>query len=217
VDSVMPVNVNGVYNLNGNLSFGFPVHFLKGTMNIGSDIALYNGRQFINGASNAIKTNAIGPSIRLDMNPTDRINISLSTAINFNNSKYSIESEQNNKYVNQDYSASTDIRLPKRFFFSTDLDYIINGQPVPGFNAKVPLWNASISKQILRFNRGEIKFAVKDILDQNIGINRSTNQNYIEDTRVNSLRRFFVLSFTLSLSKIGLHGEGGGGVRFISK
>ena len=29
VDSVMPVNVNGVFNMNGNLNYGFPVHFLK--------------------------------------------------------------------------------------------------------------------------------------------------------------------------------------------
>ncbi len=218
VDSVMPVNVNGVYNLNGNLSFGFPIHFLKGTMNIGSDINLYDGKQFINGKSNAITTNTLSPNIRLDMNPFDKINVALSSTIGFSNSRYSVESEQNNKYINQEYSASTDIQLPKRFFFSTDLDYIINGQPVPGFNAKVPLWNASISKQILHFNRGEIKFSVKDILDENIGINRTTNQNYIEDTRVNSLRRFFMLSFTLSLSKIGLNGEGGrGGVQFISK
>ncbi len=218
VDSVMPVNVNGVYNLSGNFSFGFPVHFLKANMNIGSDINLYHGRQFINEQTNAIKTKALSPNIRLDMNPSEKINVSLGTTISFNNSKYSIESSLNNKYVNQEYSASTDIQLPKRFYLSTDFSYIINGQPVPSFNAKVPLWNASISKQILRYNRGEIKFSVKDILDQNIGINRTSNQNYIEDTRVNNLRRFFMLSFTFSLNKVGsLYNAEVGGVGFISK
>lgn len=218
VDSVMPVNVNGVYNLSGNLSFGFPVHFLKGNMNVGSDVNLYNGKQFINGLANTIKTNTLSPNIRLDMNLSDRIGVTLSTTISFNNSKYSIDSSLSNKYINQEYSASTNIQLPKRFFFATDFDYIINGEPVQGFNAKVPLWNASISKQILHFNRGEIKFSVKDILNQNVGISRTTNQNYIEDTRVNNLRRFFMLSFTFSLSKIGLQQEGrGGGLRFISK
>ena len=29
VDSVLPVNVNGVYNLNSNINFGFPIRFLK--------------------------------------------------------------------------------------------------------------------------------------------------------------------------------------------
>jgi len=191
IDSVMPVNVNGVYNLDGDMSFGFPVHFLKGNMDIGYGLNYYNGKQFINSQANVIKTIAFNPNVRLDMNPSDKVNLSLSAEIGFNRSKYSIETSQNSNYINQQYSASTDIQLPKKFLFSTDFNYVINGQPVQGFNAKVPLWNASISKQALRFNRGEIKLSVKDILNQNIGISRTTNQNYIEDIRTNNLHRFF--------------------------
>jgi hypothetical protein len=32
-----------------------------------------------------------------------------------------------------------------------------------GFNTKVPLWNAGISKQMIHFNRGELKFSANDI------------------------------------------------------
>jgi hypothetical protein len=81
----------------------------------------------------------------------------------------------------------------------------------------VPIWNASISKQFLRYNRGEIKLSATDLLNKNVGINRTTNQNYIEDSRVNSLRRFFMLSFTYSLSKTGLNNAGGGGMRIITR
>ncbi|MDE3213688.1 MAG: outer membrane beta-barrel protein, partial [Bacteroidota bacterium] len=201
IDSVKPVNVNGVNNLTGSLSFGFPIRFLKGNMNIGADVNLYDGKQFINSQANDIKTKMLGPRLRVDINPTDYLFFSLGTTISYNNSRYSVESSENHKYVNQEYSASTDIQLPKKLSFSTDFNYLVNGQPVPGFHANVPLWNAEISKQFLRFNRGQIKFSVKDILDQNIGISRTTNQNFIEDTRSNSLRRFFMLSFTFSLSK----------------
>ncbi len=66
------------------------------------------------------------------------------------------------------------------------------------------------------FNRGELKLSAKDLLNKNIGINRGAYQNYIEDSRVNSLRRFFLLSFTYNLTKTGLSNEGGGGnVRMI--
>jgi len=77
------------------------------------------------------------------------------------------------------------------------------------------LWNASISKQVMHFSRGEIKLSVNDILNRNVGISRSTNQNYIEDRRVNGLRRFFLLSFTYSLSKTGLTPDGKSGLRVI--
>jgi hypothetical protein len=79
------------------------------------------------------------------------------------------------------------------------------------------LWNASISRQILRFNRGEIKLSAVDLLNQNIGISRTSNQNYIEDSRVKTLQRFFLLSFTYSLSKTGLNNNGPGGMKIITR
>jgi Outer membrane protein beta-barrel family len=150
------------------------------------------------------------------MSPTETLNLSFSAGVNYSKSKYSIRSARNSKYFNQEYSAELNWQLPKGVFFATDFTYTINNQHAEGFNTKVPLWNAGISKQMLHFNRGELKFSVKDLLNQNIGISRSTNQNYVEDSRVNSLRRFFLLSFTYSLSKTGLNNAtNGGGMRMI--
>ena len=69
--------------------------------------------------------------------------------------------------------------------------------------------------QVLHFNCGKLKLSVKDLLNQNTGINRNANQNYIEDSRVNSLRRFFLLSFTYNLTKTGLTYSNNGGMRMI--
>jgi len=208
--------------MNGNISWGFPVRFLKGSINISSGINYYKSKQLNSNATNAIETNNIhtvtlGPDVRLDMNPTEKINLSLSAGLNYSRSKYSLQATRNSKYFNQDYSADIGWQLPKGFFFATEFNYSINSQHAAGFNAKVPLWNASISKQVLHYNRGELKLSVKDLLDQNIGISRSTNQNYIEDSRVNSLRRFFLVSFTYSLSKTGLNNAGNGGARIIMR
>ncbi|MFI5186961.1 MAG: outer membrane beta-barrel protein [Chitinophagales bacterium] len=222
VDSVMPVNASGVYNINGNISWSFPVHFLKGSLEISSDLSYYKDKQLIADSINKIETNKIntlslGPVLRLNMSPTEKLNLSLSAGVNHSKSEYSIQTTKNSKYFNQEYSGEIDWQLPKGFYFGTDFNYIINGQHAEGFNAKVPLWNAGISKQMLHFNRGELKFSVNDILNQNIGINRTTNQNYIEDTRVKNLRRFFLLSFTYSLSKTGLNNEGNGGMRVMMR
>jgi len=216
VDSVRPVNVNGVYNVNGSVSWGFPVHFLKGSVDISSNLAYYKGKQLTSDMTNKIETNKIntltlGPELRLDMSPAEKLNLSLSAGVNYSKSKYSIQSTRNSKYFNQEYSTEIDWQLPEGFFFATDFNYTITNQYTTGFNARVPLWNASVSKQMLHFNRGELKFSVNDLLDKNVRVNRSTNQNYIEDTRVNSLRRFFLLSFTYSLSKTGLNNTGNGG------
>ena len=214
IDSVRPVNVNGVYNVNGTVSWGFPVRFLKGSLDISSNIAYDKGKQLLGDTANKIQVNEIntitlGPQVRLDMSPTEKLNLSLTGGLNYSKSGYSIESARNSEYINQEYSAAIDWQLPKSFFFSSDVNYSIYNY-MSGFKSKVPLWNASVSKQMLHFNRGELKFTVNDILNKNVRIDHNANQNYIEDSRVNSLRRFFLLSFTYSLSKTGLDKTGAG-------
>ena len=217
VDSVKFVNVNGVYNLVGNISLGFPVHFLKGTLDISSAINTYHGKQFANAEVNTINTVTLGPELRLDMNPNEKCNLVFSIEYNFSKTKYSIPSARHAKYFTQGYGTAIGWQLPKGFFFASDFNYRFINQYATGFNTTAALWNTSISKQMLRFNRGELKFSAKDLLDQNIGINRSANQNYIEDSRVNTLHRFFLLSFTYNLTKTGLSSESKGGMKIITR
>lgn len=216
-----PVNVNGVYNINSNISYSMPVRFLKGTVELSTGGGYNKNKQLINDASgnvllNTIRTLTLGPDIRFDINPTEKLNFSFGAGISYNKSKYSVQSLTPAEYLSHSYNASADWQLPKGFFFSTDFDYTINSQRAAGYNVKVPLWNASLSKQVLKFNRGELKFSARDLLNKNVGISRNTNNNYIEDSRVLTLRRFFLLSFTYSLSKVGLN-NGGGGMRIITR
>ncbi|MBL7763293.1 MAG: outer membrane beta-barrel protein [Chitinophagaceae bacterium] len=211
IKTTKPVNVNGVYDLNGDINWGFPVRFLKATMSLGSRLGYYKGKQFINTVQNNISNISAGPTLRLDMSPNDKLQVSVTAGSSYNYTTYSLQSALNTTYFSQEYGADINWQLPWRIYFATDFTYSINSQRAAGFNTKVPFWNASISRQVLRFNRGEIKFGVNDLLNQNIGINRTTNQNYIEDSRVRTLRRFFLLSFTYSLTKTGLNNAGGGG------
>jgi len=63
----------------------------------------------------------------------------------------------------------------------------------------------------LKYNRGEMKLSVYDLLNENQAIVRSTSQNYIEDQNNRVLRRFFLLSFTYSLNKMAANAGPGGG------
>lgn len=217
VKTTKPVNVNGVYNINNEISYSMPVRFLKGSIELSNNTRFSQTKQFINTVGNLIKTTSYGPGLRLDMNPTEKLNITIGAEISYNKTKYSLQSALNADYLSQEYNTSLDWQMPKGFFFSTDFVYTINSQRAAGFNTKVPIWNASIRKQVLKFNRGEIKFSAMDLLNKNIGISRNTNNNYIEDSRVLTLRQFFLLSFTYSLSKVGLNSGGGGGMRMIMR
>ena len=211
VRKTKPVNVDGVYNLNGSISYSTPLRFMKASMEVSSRISYNRDKQYFNDEENRIKTLTLGPSFRLDINPTDKLTLTLQTEFGINNTTYSQQQSQDNKYFSQEYSSSVDWQLPKNFFFSTDFSYTINTRRSEGFNTNIPIWNASFSRQFLKYNRGELKLAVADILNKNANISRSTSQNSIEDREVNTLRRFFLLSFTYSLTKSGLSKEGGHG------
>ncbi|MBS1919775.1 MAG: outer membrane beta-barrel protein [Bacteroidetes bacterium] len=222
-----PVNVNSVYNFNGDLNLGMPVRFLKGMLSLGTSAGYNKNKQFINsgrqgGGSAApvltgVNTFSLGPNLRLDINASDKLSIAMLGQWNYNHAKYSEFSSLNTAYLSQEYEADLDWQLPKNFFFSTDFTYSINNQLSSSFNTNIPIWNASISKMMLKYNRGELKFRVSDLLNRNTGISRTSNLGYIEDRQVTTLRRFFMISFIYSLSKTGLNNTGGGGMKVIMK
>lgn len=210
VKHTMPVNVNGVYNMTGNINWGLPVRALKGTIDFSSNMGYNKTEQFINTVSNTIRTFTLGPSARLDLNPSDKLDLSFCAGFNYYNTAYSLQSALSTNYFSQRYEGEVNWQLPANFLLNTSFTYTINSQRADGFNTSVPLCNASFSRQFLRFNRGELKLSVFDILNKNVGINRTSNQSYIEDSRTKNLQRFFLLSFTYSLSKNGLSREEGG-------
>ncbi|MFC0776362.1 outer membrane beta-barrel protein [Terrimonas alba] len=217
IKKTRPVNVDGVYNLSGDINLGLPARFLKGTFRIGSSVGYNRGRQFINSIGNTINTFSAGPRLGLDMSPTEKVDLSISAGMTYNKTNYSLQPIFNTSYFSQVYETEFNWQLPAGFYFSTDFSYTVNNQLNDGFNARVPLWNVSISKQMLKFNRGELKLRVNDLLNRNVGVSRTSNQNYIEDSRVNTLRRYALLTFTYNLTKTGLGASNGRDVRIIAR
>ncbi|MET0635442.1 MAG: TonB-dependent receptor [Chitinophagaceae bacterium] len=201
VKKTRPVNTDGVYSANGDINLGLPVRFLKGNVQVGARSSFNRGRQFINGLPNTISALTLGPRFTLNMAPTDKIDLQVSSNFNFNRTAYSLQRAFNTNYFSQVYEAEFNWELPRYFFLATEFTYTINNQLGAGFNARVPLWNASIAKQILKSRKAELRLRVNDLLNRNTGVNRTSNQSYIEDSRVNTLKRYGLLSFTYNLSK----------------
>ena len=203
VRTTKPVNVNGVFNLRGSINLRLPMKFINGNISMGSNVSLNKGKQFINKVANDISTLVLGPSLRISSFPVEKLELIVEGRLNYNRSAYSLQSAPTTKYLTQMYTAEVNWQMPANFYLSTDFTYTVNNQLSSAFNAKVPMWIASLSKQFLKYNKGEIKLSAVDLLNRNVGVSRTSNQNYIEDSRVINLKRFFLLSFTYSLNKLG--------------
>lgn len=205
-----PVNVDGVYNLNNDISVGWPLRIIKGTLNFNTGFGYSKTIQFINTVRNNIYNISIDPNLEVTKSFRDKFDLTVGAGFTYNKAKYSLQSSLNNSYFTQDYTIDAGWQLPKNFYLSTDFRYTISSQRSAGFNAKVPLWNASFSKLFLKYNRGELKLSVYDLLNENQAIVRNTNSNYIEDQNNRVLKRFFLLGFTYSLNKMSANAGGPG-------
>lgn len=65
------------------------------------------------------------------------------------------------------------------------------------------MWNASLSYQFLRGRNATLSLRAYDLLGQKSNVRRSTNAQYIDDTRYNSLTRYFMVSFSYRFTTFG--------------
>ena len=160
VKYTIPVNVNGVYNFSGDINWGFPIKSLKkSTLNMGLSASAARDIQFVNGLKNNINTHQLRPELRLDNNAMEKLSWGLNYSTALSSSKYSLQPGLNVNYLTHEMGSFVNWQLPKKIHLATDFTYTIIAKRADGFNTNIPLWNASMSKLFLKYDRGELKSA----------------------------------------------------------
>lgn len=207
--SSMPINTNGTYTVFGSINAGFPLKKIKSRIDLGIGMNMMHNIGFVNGAKNEIDNISFSPNLNYSFSLENKIDIMASGRLNISKARYSLQSQLNSNYLQQVYGLNMVNYLPWGIILNNDFTYTINTGRADGFNTKVPFWNTSLAKGFLKNKRAELKLSIFDLLNQNQGVSRNANQNYLEDTRYNVLQRYFLLSFTFSLNKAGNTAQGG--------
>ena len=90
---------------------------------------------------------------------------------------------------------------------NSDLSYSGTSGYSQGYDSDQWMWNASISYQFLRDRQATVSLQGFDLLQQRSNVRRNVTPNYIDDTRYNSLTRYFMVTFSYKFNTFGKGGQ----------
>jgi hypothetical protein len=205
------VNVDGVYGVNFYSDYGFKLADTKWRFSIGPNASVRRNIDFVQDAetANTVKnvTNTFNYGARLGVNQyvNDKYHFYIGSNFTWNRSKASVNTRANAKYWQIDGYGGGSVTIPgkAKIEIGSDLNFQMR-QKDPEFtqNNNFTTWNGYIMKRLFK-NEFEIRLGVYDILNQNRGYQRNFNSYNFTETYFNTLKRFWLLSFTYNFSKNG--------------
>ena len=194
INTTKYVNVNGNYNVYGWMSYSFKLK--KPDINLGMNIspALNHSTNYINGQENRNDNNSIEIGPHASMYKEEKFEVWFSPTITYYDNKATISTYTTNYWLsNNELSGS--VQLPKKFEISSDINFMFRQQTALfPTNNNVIKWNAYVGKKFLKKGELEVRASVFDILNQNIGYDRSANGSIITQSNYNTIRRYGMLN-----------------------
>ncbi|MBS1933864.1 MAG: outer membrane beta-barrel protein [Bacteroidetes bacterium] len=199
------VNLNGNRSFNANANYGFKIKKIDLHINFEGEYSYNKNLSIVNNVLNATNSSNYTFGMNFGKSKEKKYDLNLSASATYTNSQSSIQESIQTKYWTFDINPNFDVFLPLKFQVHSDCDFNIRQKtPVFTTNTNVIRWNAWIGKKFLKNDALLIKIIGNDLLDQNIGFNRSVNSNFITQNTYSTIRRYFLLGVTWNFSKAGI-------------
>lgn len=194
-----PVNLDGYWSLRSFINYGFPVAAIKSNLNVDFTTNYTRTPGLVNLLLNYTNNTTTGIGLSLSSNINQRIDFTISSRSNYNLVNNTLESGDNNNFLNQNTRLRLNWIFGPDLIFRTTLTHQYYDGLSDDFNQNFLLWNMSIGKKIFKNQRGEISLTVFDLLQQNNSLARTITENYTEDVQTNVLQRYVMLNLKYDL------------------
>jgi hypothetical protein len=136
------------------------------------------------------------------------VGVNYKTLVNLNTT-YSLQSSITN-YGGVNYPSVHNLRhnvtsiasvtWPKNFIFDAQYRYLYNPQIPAGFSKSSNVVNLAVTMMMFKQNRGQVKFSVYDLLDQNTATYRYATNNSIISGEQQILKRYFFINYQYKIN-----------------
>ncbi|MEX0635268.1 MAG: outer membrane beta-barrel protein, partial [Ferruginibacter sp.] len=168
---------------------------------LAGNVAYNNNISYIADEKNKGKNLIFGQRFAFDYRLKKWLESNITFNFNIINNKYSINEKLNTNTKAYTISHNSRIFFPKSFILSYDLEKVFNIGLAENVTTNPFIINAALEKQFTKKKNLSLKLQALDMLNQNIGINRTVTGNTVTDTRTNRLGKYFMLSAIFRLNK----------------
>jgi hypothetical protein len=198
------INVNG--NSNGRFysNIGWKIQPLDMRLGGGLNAGMNQNVNYVNDVYNVTKSANAGLNISASKEKEKKYQVYFDASANYNSSVSSIQSSLRTNYWIYNLNPTVEVYLPFKIQVHADMNCVIR-QKTPVFtgNNNVAIVNAFVAKKFGKKELVQVNFSMNDILNQNIGFDRSVNTNTITQTTYSTIGRYGLLSFIWNFNKLG--------------
>jgi hypothetical protein len=190
-----PVNTNGNISINFWSGIGLKLKKLDTRINFNPQLGYNKYADLINGSKSFSKNLNTGIQVWLSKSKEKKYDVSLGNEFNYNSNTTSQNSTKIHFNTNT-FSFNGTVYLKKVWSIINDYQFYSRQTTLQFDNdINTHIWNVRLQRT---FKKDEFTayFTVRDILNQNIGIQRNFYSNTYSEVRNDRLRRYFLLGFT---------------------
>jgi hypothetical protein len=198
------VNVNGTYAINGATSYSWKWKKLDMHPWFGVTADVNNNVSIINGIPNTTHSGTYGFGPGFWKSKEKKYDFTMDVTFAYTLSKSSINPGVVTHYWTYSFSPGGNLYLPLKFQLHADGEINLRQKTSVFDNnnnvVKLDVW---LGKKFLKHDNLLIKVAVNDLLNQNIGFNRTVNSNFISQNTYSTIKRFGMISVVWNFNKQG--------------
>lgn len=199
-------NVNGVWSLRAMNMFSMPLRNKSWTFTNHFFSMLNHNVGFNNGLRNTSMSLNINETVAMAWRPKN-VELELRPYYNIQTTWNSLQTATTPTVHSYGGTFTGTYYTPFGLVLASDISYNGTSGYAAGFDSNYWMWNGSISYQFMAGKAATVALKVYDLLQQKSNVSRSVTANYIDDTRYNSLTRYFMVTFTYRFNSFGKGNE----------
>lgn len=154
----------------------------------------------INTEVNETQTKSGTLGISLENNKKEKVDASIGASWDKNYTTFTSGNNADRDFLKQTYYSKVDWNVTNKLNINSQFKYDIYSDSNFGSTEAIPIWNATVAYALTPSNSLNVMISALDILNKSIGLQRSSSDNYFQETQRDVLGNYYMLSLTYNLN-----------------